>query len=100
MATFITVLSVIAMAICVPLVVLKPKWVFYVFLTFVTFSSIFGGYIYVAGKLGMPRAWAPADVLAWLTLAAAFFVPRERQFGTGVIGKCLIVLALMSAFAL
>jgi hypothetical protein len=100
MATLIAVLCAITMAICVPLVVLKPKWVFYIFLIFATFSSIFGGYINEAGNLGMPRTWVPADVLCWLTLVATFFVNRERQFGTGIIGKCLIVLALMSGVAL
>jgi hypothetical protein len=100
MATFIAVLCVIAIVICVPLVVLKPKWVFYAFLTFVTFSTLFTGYIYEAGNLGMPRTWSPADILAWLTLAAAFFVPRERQYGSGVIGKCFIVIVLVTVFSL
>ncbi len=100
MATFIAVLCLIAIVICVPLVVLKPKWVFYIFLISVTFHSILASYIYTAGNLGMPRTWAPADVLAWLTLAAALFVPRERQYRSGVIGKCFIVLTLVTAFAL
>jgi len=100
MATFIAVSCVIAIMICVPLVALKPKWVFYTFLTSVTFSTIFTGYIYEAGNLGMPRTWSPADILAWLTLAAALFVPRERQYGSGVIGKCFIVITLVTAFSL
>jgi len=100
MATFIAVFCVISILICVPLVVFKPKLVFYTFLTFVTFSTIFTGYIYEAGNLGMPRTWSPADVLAWLTLAAVLFVPRERQYGSGVIGKCFIVITLVTIFSL
>ena len=100
MATFIAVLCLIAIVICLPLVVLKPKWVFYIFLISVTFHSILAGFIYSAGNLGMPRTWSPADVLAWLTLAAALFVPRERQYRAGVIGKCFIVLTIVTALAL
>jgi len=100
MATFIAVLCLIAIVICVPLVVLKPKWVFYIFLISVTFHSVLAGYINSAGNLGMPRTWAPADILAWLTLAAALFVPRERQCPSGVIGKCFIVIAILTALAL
>ena len=100
MATFIAVLCVIAIAICVPLVVLKPKWVFYIFLVSVTFHSILASYIYSAGNLGMPRTWAPADILAWLTLASALFVRRQRQYPSGVIGKCFIVIAILTAIAL
>jgi len=100
MAILIAVLCAITILICVPLVVLKPTWVFYTFLFFVTFSSIFTGYINEAGNLGLPMTWAPADFLAWLTLFAAFFVHREKLFRAGVIKKCVIILALMSGFAL
>jgi len=100
MATFIAVLCLIAIVICVPLVFLKPKWVFYIFLVSVTFHSILAGYIHSAGNLGMPRTWSPADILAWLTLAAALFVPRERQYRSGVIGKCFIIIALVTVLAL
>jgi len=100
MATFIAILCLIVIVICVPLVFLKPKWVFYIFLVSVTFHSILAGFIFSAGNLGMPRTWAPADILAWLTLAAALFVPRERQYRTGVIGKCFFVIALLTLLAL
>ncbi|MCP4607227.1 MAG: hypothetical protein GY845_00740 [Planctomycetes bacterium] len=100
MATFIAVLCLIAIVICVPLVVLKPKWVFYIFLVSVVFHNVLASYINSAGNLGMPRTWAPADILAWLTLAAAIFVPRERQYPSGVIGKCFIVIAILTALAL
>jgi len=100
MATFIAVLCLIAIVICVPLVVLKPKWVFYIFLISVVFHSVLASYIYSAGNLVMPRTWAPADILAWLTLAAALFVPRERQCPSGVIGKCFIAIAILTALAL
>ena len=100
MATFIAVLCVIAIAICVPLVVLKPKWVFYIFLVSVVFHNVFASYIHIAGNLGMPRTWAPADILAWLTLAAAIFVRRQRQYPSGIIGKCFIIIAILTALAL
>jgi hypothetical protein len=100
MATFIAVLCVIAIVICVPLVVLKPKWVFYTFLVSVVFHSILASYIYSAGNLGMPRTWSPADILAWLTLAAAIFVLRQRQYPSGVIGKCFVIIAILTAIAL
>ncbi|MBW7988969.1 MAG: hypothetical protein FVQ84_02960 [Planctomycetes bacterium] len=100
MATFIAVLCLIAIVICVPLVVLKPKWVFYIFLISVVFHSVLASYINSAGNLGMPRTWAPADILAWLTLAAAIFVRRQRQYPSGVIGKCFIVIAILTALAL
>ena len=100
MSILIAVLCAVAILICVPLVVLKPTWVFYTFLFFVTFSSIFTGYINNAGNLGLPMTWAPADFLAWLTLFAAFFVHREKLFSGSVINKCIIILALMSGIAL
>jgi len=100
MATAIAVFCVVAIVACLPLVVLRPSWVFYIFLVFVTFSTIFTGYIREAGNLGLPRTWAPADVMAWLTLAAAFFVPRTRRYSSGVIGKCFIVIAVITALAL
>ena len=100
MATFIAVLCAIAIAICVPLVIFKPKWVFYIFLISAVFHNVLASYINIAGNLGMPRTWAPADILAWLTLAAAFFVRRERQYPSGLIGKCFIIIAILTAIAL
>jgi len=100
MATFVAVLCVITIAFCVPLAVLKPKWVFYIFLIVTTFNSILAGYINQAGNLGLPLTWAPADFLAWLTLFAALFVQREKHFRSGIIKKCIIILALISALSL
>ncbi len=100
MATFIAVLCVIAIAICVPLVVLKPKWVFYIFLISAVFHNVLASYIHIAGNLGMPRTWAPADILAWLTLAAAFFVRRQRQYPSGVIGKCFVIITILTVLSL
>jgi hypothetical protein len=84
----------------VPLVVLKPKWVFYIFLVSVVFHNVLASYINMACNLGMPRTWAPADILAWLTLAAALFVPSERQYPSGVIGKCFVIIAILTVIAL
>jgi O-antigen ligase len=100
MATFVAILCVITVACCVPLAVLKPKWVFYIFLIVATFNSILAGYINRAGNLGLPLTWAPADFLAWLTLFAALFVHREKYFRSGIIKKCIIILALISALSL
>ncbi|MHC4160320.1 MAG: O-antigen ligase family protein [Planctomycetota bacterium] len=99
MITFIAVLSILTIVICAALVPLKPKWVFYIFLTFMLFSQIFYAYIGTAGNLGLPRAWSPADFLVWLTLIAAFFVRPERKFPAGGIKKCLIILVLVTVFA-
>lgn len=100
MATLVAIICVITIAFCVPLVALKPKWVFYIFLVAAIFNSIFAGYVHRAGNLGLPLTWAPADFLAWLTLFAALFVEREKYFQSGVIKKCMIVLVLLSAVSL
>ncbi|MBN2181656.1 MAG: hypothetical protein JW715_07060 [Sedimentisphaerales bacterium] len=100
MATLVAVLCVITIALCVPLVVLKPKWVFYIFLVVATFNSILAGYINQAGNLGLPLTWAPADFIAWLTLFAALFVHGEKHFRSGVIKKCIAILALLSVLSL
>ncbi|MBN1806889.1 MAG: O-antigen ligase family protein [Sedimentisphaerales bacterium] len=100
MATFIAVLCVIAIAICVPLVIFKPKWVFYIFLISAVFHNVLASYINIAGNLGMPRTWAPADILAWLTLAAAIFVRKERLYPSDLIGKCFIIIAILTLIAL
>ena len=100
MATLIAVICVITIAFCVPLVFLKPKWVFYIFLIAATFNSIFAGYVNRAGNLGLPLTWAPADFLAWLTLFAALFIHREKQFQSGVIKKSIVILVLLSAISL
>lgn len=100
MAKFVAAAAAAVIVLCVPMAILKPKWVFYVYLTSVTFSRIFGGYVYAAGNLGMPRAWNPADILFFLTLFAAMFVHREKRFRAGTIEKCLLILSLMSIFSL
>ena len=48
----------------------------------------------------MPRTWAPADMLAWLTLVAAFFLRRQRQYPSGVIGKCFAIITILTALSL
>ena len=100
MATFVAILCVLTVAFCVPLTVLKPKWVFYIFLVVATFNSILAGYINQAGNLGLPLTWAPADFIAWLTLFAALFLHREKHFRSGIIKKCIVILALISALSL
>jgi O-antigen ligase len=99
-AVAISVLCLIVNLVCVPLTVLKPKWVFYAFLVSTTFGRIFYGYVSAAGNLGAPRAWQPADGLALLTIVAAFFEPpRDRRFAADLLEKGLIVMALISIFA-
>ena len=100
MATFIAILCVITIAFCVPLIFLKPKWVFYIFLVSAVFNSILAGYVNEAGNLGLPLTWAPADFLSLMTLFAALFVHNQTQFRAGVIKKCIIVLAVLSVVSL
>ncbi len=100
MATFIGILCAVTIVLCVPLMVWKPKWVFYIFLVSEVFDSIFAGYINQAGNLGMPLTWSPADFLSVITLFAAFFVRNETQFRSGIIKKCILVLAALSILSL
>ena len=100
MATFIAISCAVIIVLCVPLIFWKPKWVFYIFLFSEVFDSIFAGYINQAGNLGLPVTWSPADFLSVLTLFAAFFVPNESQFRSGLIKKCILVLAALSVLSL
>ena len=100
MATFIAILCAISIILCVPLIFWRPKWVFYTFLFFAVFNSIFSGYINRAGNLGLPVTWGPADFLSIMTLMAAFFVPNESQFRSGLIRKFIIILGILSILSL
>ena len=100
MASLVAILCVITIAFCVPLIFLKPKWVFYIFLTSEVFNSILAGYVNDAGNLGLPLTWAPADFLSLMTLFAALFVHNQTQFRAGVIKKCIIILAFLSVLSL
>jgi hypothetical protein len=100
MATFIAIFCAVIIILCVPLMVWKSKWVFYIFLVSEVFDSIFAGYINHAGNLGLPLTWSPADFLSVMTLFAAFFVRNESQFRSGLIKKCIIVLAVLSILSL
>ncbi len=100
MATFVAILCLIVIFACVPLVVIKPHLVFYVFLVSKLFETVFAGYIHAAGNLGMPRTWLPGDMLFLLTLCATFFVNREKHFQLDFIEKCIIVVAVISFISL
>lgn len=100
MATFIAISCAVMIVLCVPLIFWRPKWVFYIFLVSEVFDSIFAGYINHASNLGLPVTWSPADFLSVMTLAAAFFVKQDSQFHSGLIKKCIIVLAVLSVISL
>jgi hypothetical protein len=100
MATSIAVIALLIIVISVPLIFLKPAAVFYLYLVSMLFSSIIAGYIIDAGKLGMPRAWSPADFLSVWTFFAALFMPRDKMFNSSVIEKILIVMGYISVFSL
>jgi len=100
MAMFVAVLGVAIILISIPLVFLKPQWVFYLFITCITFTSIFYGYIVAVGNLGMPRTWTPADFLVWLTLFASFFCKGEQRQSSGLMHKTIIVLAIVCGISL
>ena len=100
MATFIAILCALSILLCVPLIVWRPKWVFYTFLVCAVFNSILSGYINESGNLGLPVTWGPADFLSIMTLMAAFFIPNESQFRSGLIKKCIIILGILSVISL
>jgi O-antigen ligase len=100
MSIFISVLCVITIVISLLLVILRPVWVFYLFLAAAAFNSILAGYIYRANNLGLPATWAPADFLSGLTLLAALFVPCVKCSGSSVIRKMVFILVLLSVFSL
>jgi len=100
MDQFIAGLSAVTILIAIPLTVLKPSWLFYLFLICTVFANILGGHVYAAGNLGLPRAWQPGDVLGWLTLAAAVTLPRNDRLPPEVMKKCMAVIAILSAASL
>jgi hypothetical protein len=100
MATTIAVICLVAMIVSVPLIILKPQWVFYMFLTAAVFGKIFYAYIFAAGALGAPRTWQPADFLFFSTLLAALFVQKEVQFPSNTIKKCLLIIAVLACISL
>ncbi len=73
---------------------------FYTFLVCAVFNSMLAGYVNQAGNLGLPATWGPADFLAMMTLLAAFFIPDESQFRSGLIKKCIIILSILSVISL
>lgn len=85
---------------CIPLVVLRPQVVFYIFLFFAVFSKVFAGYFAMVGNLGIPKSWGPVDVIFFLLLAAIPFVPRSQQSQTSIIKVCLIILSFISFVSL
>ena len=100
MATVIAIICAATIVLCVPLMIWRPRWVFYIFLVSEVFDSIFAGYINRANNLGLPVTWSPADFLSVLTLFAAFFVREESLFRAGLIKKCIIILAVLSIISL
>ncbi|MBN2590097.1 MAG: O-antigen ligase family protein [Sedimentisphaerales bacterium] len=100
MATFIAILCALSIVLCVPLIIWRPRWVFYTFLFSAVFNSILAGYVNQAGNLGLPVTWGPADFLALMTLMAAFFVPNESQYRSGMIKKCIMILGILSVISL
>ncbi|MGQ9662699.1 MAG: hypothetical protein ACUVWX_10255, partial [Kiritimatiellia bacterium] len=100
MATAIAILSAVLILMCVPLVLFRPQWVFYVFLVTVVFDSIFNGYIEAAGYLGLPQSWRPADGLAWLTFLAAGVLRDGERARANLVAQSLMVVAVLSALAL
>ncbi len=100
MATTIAAICLFAVVLCIPLVLLKPAAVFYIFIFFKVFENLFAGYIYAAGNLGLPRTWTPGDFLFWLTLFAAVFINNPKIFEKDRIEKSLYVLLLLCSIAM
>ena len=100
MAIIIAILCAITIVLCVPLIIWRPMWVFYTFLFSAVFNSILAGYVNQASNLGLPVTWGPADFLALMTFFAAFFIPDESQYRSGMIKKCIIILGILSVISL
>jgi hypothetical protein len=99
MSLYIALACAAVVVLAFPLTVLRPNWVFYALLASTIFGNLLGGYVYAAGNLGMPRAWQPADVLAWLTLVAATRYRRDPTVPVDLLTKCLHVLAVLALFS-
>ena len=95
MATTIAVIALLMVLVSIPLVILRPHWVFYIFLVSCLFEKIFYNYIDLAGRLGAPRTWTPSDLLVWLTLLAAAFARRRGAAPSDAIRTCIIIIALL-----
>ena len=100
MAFYIAVFCLLAAIISIPLAVLKPKWVFYLFLASALFGNLIVGYIREAGNLGASRVWEPIDMIALSLLLATLLLPSQKGFPANTIKKCLIVIAAISIFSL
>ena len=99
MATTIAVICLVAIIVSVPLIILKPQWVFYMFLVSTLLGKIFYAYIYEAGALGAGRTWQPADFLFFSTLFAALFVRKEAHFPSNTIKKCLFIITILAGIS-
>ncbi len=97
---FFALFALALVVIAVPAAVLRPHWVFYMFIGASAFGRLFYGYIDAVGNLGAPRTWQPSDLLFPLLLVAAFFQAAPRWTGSNVVRTSLLVMAVMSAFAL
>jgi hypothetical protein len=100
MATYIAVFCLIVMVVSVPLAFFRPVWVFYLFLFFKVFESIFAGYVAAAGNLGMPRAWVPGELLWISTMLAAVMVRNPYKIKRGFLGTGLIIIVVLHIWAL
>jgi O-Antigen ligase len=100
MAFSIAVFCLLAVIISIPLAVLKPKWVFYLFLAAALFGNLLAGYIREAGNLGASRVWQPVDMLTLSLLLATLLLPSQKGFPANTIKKCLIVIAAISIFSM
>ena len=100
MATIIAVIALLMIVVSLPLIFIKPHWVFYLFLISKVFGALFYGYIFEAGGLGTSRTWQPADFLAIETLIASFFVRRSENSVNGVLKSFLYIIIVLAALSL
>lgn len=97
MALIIALICALAVVAAMPLVFVRPSWVFYLFLASCLFAGVVGPYINQSGNLGLPRACLPSDILAWLTIVAALRVPPAQRVETTSTRVCLILIAVGAA---
>lgn len=100
MAMLIAIIGLLLIFAAAILLAVKPVWVFYLFLFSTVYGNIFYGYIGQAGKLGMVRTWQPSDVIAWLLLIAAARIHPNQSYGSNLLKRCFVVLAVLTAAAL
>ena len=90
MTYFMAFTAVVAIGAALLTAFVRPAWTFYIYLTFVTFSSVFGGYIEQANYLGLPLGWYPQDFMFPIMMLAALYEKKIKLFPSTAIAKGIV----------